>query len=132
MVYFPRRNSKTQTLTRNQSTVSTEPSCVSTAAAIITNTNIPAVKEASCIYIAITSATISGWGLTSRGLTNCYRITISGSWGILLAYTRLKPIGPITHNCTYNIFHTSYFALATFLTHKNVISIEFLSPQRCS
>ena len=52
---------------------------------------------------------------------------ISGSWGILLAYTRLNPIGPITHNCAYNIFHTSYFALATFLTHKNVISIKFLS-----
>ena len=23
----------------------------------------------------------SGWVLTSRGLTNCYRITITGSWG---------------------------------------------------
>jgi hypothetical protein len=108
MFYFPRMNSKTQTLTRNQSTVFTERSCVS---------------------IATTSVTISGWGLTSRGLTNCYRITISGSCWILLAYTRLKPTGSITHNYTYNIFHTSYFALATFLAHKNVISRVFITSK---
>jgi hypothetical protein len=29
----------------------------------------------------------SGWGLTSRGLTNCNRITTTEIWGRLLVYT---------------------------------------------
>ena len=33
-----------------------------------------------------------------------------------------------TNQC--NIFHTSYFALATFLTHKNVISIDIARNDR--
>jgi hypothetical protein len=42
----------------------------------------------------------SGWGPTSRGLTNCYRITITGSWGRLLVYTTTYMDQTVRHDIT--------------------------------
>ena len=51
----------------------------------------------------------SGWGLTSRGLTNCYRITITGSWGRLLIYTTTENFqGVYEFECYYRFYIELY------------------------
>jgi hypothetical protein len=69
----------------------------------------------------------SGWGLTSRGLTNCYRITITGSWGRLLVYTTTYMDQTVRHDITAIMLKVSLNTI-THLKRNSVLmsSVEHL------